>query len=100
MDERLRFVARLFEGEKMASLLRRVRRHRLLRLTDSSEMALRKRAPGTRLQVLLETNGIAFGWEFHRDNERPRTVRDGVAATVIVPLEPIAHAARDADVVA
>jgi hypothetical protein len=50
MDERLRFVARLLEGEKMAPLCAelgyRAERGDLV-VTQSCKMAFRERSPGT-----------------------------------------------------
>lgn len=39
---------------------------------------------GTRLQVLLEANGISFAGEFHDDEKRPRSASERMAGRAVV----------------
>ena len=83
MDERLRFVARLLEGEKMApSLVSRASTR------NSPEVPFCERSARTGFQVCLEANGVSFSAEFHRHDDGPGPVREGVArGAVVVPVQ-------------
>src|SRR5262245_46734165 len=64
------------------------------------EMALRERAAGTALQVLLKSRSRMLGGEFQRHDNRPRSVRNRVSTRpVIVPFEARANVVRESDLV-
>jgi hypothetical protein len=83
MDERLRFVARLLDGEAPSNA------SSLLPLT---EVPLRERASGAGLKVSLEGDRTSFVGELHNDIQTPgskgRCVR---AAAVVVCSKPGRH---------
>ena len=66
----------------------------------AAEMALRKRAPGTGLQVLLEASGSSLVGELDHDKQRPGSMLHRVTArTSVVPVDSIIDIAGAADVV-
>src|SRR6266550_2250495 len=70
-------------------------------LLNRSEMSLRERSARTGFQILLKATCRLFGGEFHRNNQRPRTVRHGVAGwPVVVPIKTITHVICDPGVMA
>ena len=70
MDERLRFVARLLEGEKMTPPKHSGVRSATANSCDHRrQVALYKGPTRTRLQILLEADRCSFGWKLHRDHE-------------------------------
>src|SRR4029453_13558267 len=65
-----------------------------------SEVALRERAAGSRLQIPFESKRFRLGRKLDRHHERPWPMRDGVAGwPFIVPMQTLVGLARDADVV-
>ena len=64
-------------------------------LDSSAEMALRKRAAGTRLQVALESDRCRFIGTLDRRDQSPRLVAGGVnGLACVVRVEPLADIAR------
>ena len=64
-------------------------------LDGSAEMALRKRAAGTRLQVALESDRCRFIGTLDRRDQSPRLVAGGVnGLACVVRVEPLADIAR------
>ena len=62
-------------------------------------MSLRERSARTGFQILLKATCRLFGGKFHRNNQRPRTVRHGVAGwPVVMPIKTITHVICDPDV--
>ena len=108
MDERLRFVARLLDGEKMAAVcadfgISRKIGYKILDMShlrsfirNESEVTLGERTARSRFEIPLErARGLRRG-EFHRYDYRPGTVRHGAAArAVIVPVETFTHVVRE-----
>ena len=61
-------------------------------------MALREGATGSSLQIALKPHGPLFVGEFDRNDDRPRTIPDGVAITAVVPPQPLLDISGDAHV--
>ena len=96
MDERLRFVARLLEGGKMALS----RLARLFVTIFEAKVTARERTAGAGLEVLLKLHGLGFGAKLHRYNDRPWPVCNGVAGrATVMPVWAGGQIVRDADVV-
>jgi len=84
MDEPLRFVARS---------------HSRPEHVHPAEVPLRECTSRSGFQILLEADRGAFTCKLHRDDERPRAVRERVAGrTMVVPFESALDVVRDAHV--
>jgi hypothetical protein len=98
MDERVRFVARLLDGEKMAVLCEDSGISRPLWL---SEVSLRERATGSGFQLALECNGAPFVGRFdHRVDSPWPTARCLPALATVMRQQPRRQIRRQAGAVA